>query len=207
MTPFEQLAEIAHEIDRRSSAYNFSQLQAIRKRLKGLSGRGGATLPFDRNIEKFAVQKGWVFHFGGGQELQFNIGLEAEGRLRFCVAFSWSRVKVPHILKLFLMLKSSIFNHYLQQHPKGIQRLGNVVFKEQRGSPSRFSKPIAEELVQNSNFIAVGKRTPFRFRYPTQPTKKSSKHLTGCFPCMSLWNSQCQLSRIMKTDCPNLLER
>lgn len=166
MTPFEQFAEIAHEIDRRSSAYEFGRLQAIRKALKGLSTRGGAKLPFDRNIEKFAVQKGWVFHFGGGQELQFNIGLEAEGRLRFCVAFSLESSKsTPHPEAIF-DAKIKHFNHYLQQHPKVFKGLEMWYSRNNEVRLLDFSKPIAEELVQNGNFIAIGKRTPFRFPLP-----------------------------------------
>lgn len=166
MTPFEQLAEIAHEIDRRSSAYNFGQLQAIRKRLKGLPGRGGATLPFDRrNIERFAP-KGWVFHYGGGQELQFNIGIENDGQFRFCVAFSLESSPSTHKPEEIFAPKINRFNQYLQQHPKVLTGLEMWYSRNNQIRLLDISKPIAEELVRNGNFIAIGKMSPFHFPLP-----------------------------------------
>jgi len=162
MTPFEQLAEIAHELDRRSSAYNFGQLQAIRKRQKGLSGRGGVKSPFDRNIEKFAP-KGWVFHYGGGQELQFNIGIENDLQFRFCVAFSLESSRNNHNPEEVFDAKIKRFNHYLQQHSKVFKGLEMWYSRNNQIRLFDISKPIAEELVQNGNFIAIGKRNPFRF--------------------------------------------
>jgi hypothetical protein len=71
------IESIAEEIDRLAESHEIGRLQEIR----GRSHR--------RIFGNKTIKSTYAYHWGGQQELQFNIGFEAEGtKLRHGVAFS-----------------------------------------------------------------------------------------------------------------------
>lgn len=156
MKVFDQLARISHEIDRRSADFEFGNLQEIRKRLKGLS-RKGAHFPFDRNAEKFAAE-GWIYHVGGRQEMQFNIGFEPDGQFRYGVAFSLETSQSTNDPVTIFRPKIERFNQYLLPYPDAFQDLELWYYRKNQRQELVSASPIPEDWVQLRNFIFLGKR-------------------------------------------------
>jgi hypothetical protein len=143
-------------IEAATEGYEIGNLQAIRKRLRALSRRPGHTIFRDGT-----TNDEYAFHFGGRDELQFNVGLDqfADGRpaLRCGVAFSlepsqslpnW-RVLVPRIRR---------FNDFMRDQPEMFGDLSMWHFDHGDRSLDRLPGPIDPHIVSQDTFIFLGAR-------------------------------------------------
>jgi len=107
------IADIVRDLDQRASQYEIGNLQEYRRKIKSL-----AVLP-TRFLFRTANHDNWAHHYGGREELQFNVGYEdVEGdgkRFRHGVAFSFQPSR--SLLDIVsLSRKVPRFNEFIAQH-------------------------------------------------------------------------------------------
>lgn len=150
-----KLDAIVMEVDRRASNFEIGKLQSIRKQMKGLLRQ--ASLVFGS-----ANKPNWAFHYGGREELQFNLGIEdtVHGeQLRHGVAFSFQPSRsMPDITEL--LPRVARFNEYLRAHPEdfGAFEMWHYTNAGSRKGRSANYRPIPIEpiLTKNDTFIFMG---------------------------------------------------
>ena len=153
------ISAVATDINRIAHSFEFGKLQEIRKRLKGMK-RAPAVI-FD--VAKLSVndEKGWAFHTGGREELQFNIGIEKkEDRFRFGVAFSLETSRSMTDISTFLP-KIDRFNDYVRRNARELDSYRMWIW---RGAeiivPDTAVRSIIENEVKVGNFIFLEKSAP-----------------------------------------------
>jgi hypothetical protein len=102
------ISSIAERINQAAHGYEFGNLQEMRRRLKSKT-RVPMTI-FNTANKSVNDQQGWACHTGGREELQFNIGVETAGMLRFGVAFSLETSRSMHHIELFYPKSSDSTN-------------------------------------------------------------------------------------------------
>ncbi len=146
------IKEIAITLNTLSMDYKIGNLQDLRKKLKGLDRRPGTDLFREETISR---DNEWAFHFGGRKELQFNIGTEKEG-LRFGIAFSLEPSQtLPDISLLYPKIYK--FNQYIREKPSFLHEYKMWYWQKSNRSSIFNVSEINEDLIQNNNFIFIGK--------------------------------------------------
>ncbi|MBL6082294.1 hypothetical protein JMJ56_30420 [Belnapia sp. T18] len=147
------LQDIIDEVNRRAVGRPIGALQDWRKENRGL-GRKASHRVFG------SIRTGdYAFHFGGREELQFNIGIETlieEGDLRYGVAFSFEPSQsLPDIAPL--VPKVALFNEYLRTNPAEFDGLGmwHHPLGTDRIMPGH-PAPIKGALVRRGVFVFLG---------------------------------------------------
>lgn len=149
------LDSIVSEINLRAKEHSIGELQEIRKGLKGKQRLRQGIFPKP-------AREDWVFHYGGREELQFNVGFErVDGidELRYGVAFSLQTSKwLPKID--VLIPKARLFNDFIQLYPDKYADMR--MWWHYRGERSSDYVPtsIPPELITEGIFIFLGKRQP-----------------------------------------------
>jgi hypothetical protein len=106
------IKQIAEEINNRSKNFKIGKLQNLRKKIKNLKKQTGKKIFIDTTIFK-----NYAFHYGGRRELQFNIGIENDGYIRYGVAFSLEKSRsLPDITILYPKIKK--FNEFIRLYSK-----------------------------------------------------------------------------------------
>jgi hypothetical protein len=148
-----RISEIAHRIDELSEPYRIGDLQALRKRIKGMGRQAGSTIFHPDTISD---EQGWAFHYGGRKELQFNIGEEEEG-LRYGVAFSLEQSQtLPDIELLFPKIMR--FNQFIRENPGFFRdyRMWHWYLDRDRSAIQSVTE-IGQDLLRPKTFIFIGK--------------------------------------------------
>lgn len=149
-----KLSEIAAEINSRAGSYDIGSLQMHRKNLRGLKQiREG--LVFARADD----EEGWAHHYGGRDELQFNIGFEArpQGRLfRHGVAFSFEPSRSlpdPSVLRE----KAARFDAYIKLHSDDYD--GLYMWRHEGGNRSENVAvgALPRDWSDTGSFVFIGK--------------------------------------------------
>ena len=147
------IRDIANRINNLAHAYKIGQLQDIRKTIKALDRRPGSSIFSEKTIS----DKGeWAFHYGGRQELQFNIGIEEEG-FRYGVALSLETSQtLPDITQLYP--KALRLNQFIRQNPDFFSEYSMWRWVADKWR-SRIDpvKEITDDLLRPKTFIFIGK--------------------------------------------------
>lgn len=149
------IMRIARDVNAHAKTYATGYLQDIRASLRGFSKRPASDI-----FTSLTISENFAFHHGGRRELQFNIGREGpDGReeLRHGVAFSLEPSQALPDIGV-LVPKIRLFNDYLMQYPERFADMRMWHFR--RGERSSDAAPglIPPELVEQGNFIFLGKR-------------------------------------------------
>jgi hypothetical protein len=132
------LEAIVAELGRQAVGYEIGELQSIRAEIKGipLPKSDSARRLFGKTHTNLGGD--YAFHYRGGSELQFNIGLEPDGgKLRYGVAFSFepsqskpwpalSETLRPKVVRFneFLTLNAGLFGDMRMWHDDKNRRIG-----------------------------------------------------------------------------------
>jgi len=146
------LQDIVTEVNRRAIGRPIGELQNFRMINKGLTRRPTSSV-FGK-----ARDDDWIFHVGGREELQFNLGFEnpfSEGDFRYGVAFSFETSRsMPTIDPL--IPKAARFNDYLRENGDDFAGLWMWHFADNSRSELSRPMPISSELVRPHVFVFLG---------------------------------------------------
>jgi hypothetical protein len=157
---FPHLLRIVDDLNRRASRYKIGRLQQIRKDLKPGSKSSGHTI-FDPDTE-WVVENRYAYHYGGRHEIQFNVGFEgsSESRIfRHGLAFSFERSQWVHDAVEALLPRVARFNEFVRINPHLLSNLEMWYYKNDELREIGPVTEITSDLVEDGNFIMVGKRT------------------------------------------------
>lgn len=151
-----RIESLAQAINSGASRYEIRHLHELRGRLK-------STNPTWRTLfDSRTIRPDYAFHVGGRTELQFNIGIEADGNARLVrhgVAFSLETSQtLPTIDPLIPKIER--FNEYVATRPEEFSGFCMWDFYNGRRSPDRPVNPIGQDLVRAGAFIMLGARVP-----------------------------------------------
>ncbi len=154
-----KIFEIAEKLNTLAIQGNFeiAKLPEYRKKYLGKSH-----LPSYIFTDKTIFSKGesiYAFHYGGRDEMQFNIGVEELNRseiirVALCFSLEPSRSLTNPIEKL-LPYKER-FNHFLKNNQKYFMGFEMWYYKEGKRSKNYKPQEIDKNLFQNNTFISVG---------------------------------------------------
>jgi hypothetical protein len=149
----ESLNSIASQINSWAERYQIGKLQEIRKELKGLKRRS------TKNIFTAAtISDKWAFHHGGRQgEIQFNIGIEDNNKLRYGVAFSLETSQTLPKIEV-LIPKIRLFNDFIQAYPEQYADMRMWHYYDGQLSHDYMPTSIPPELMSEGVFIFLGQR-------------------------------------------------
>lgn len=149
------ISEIVNALHRRLTGTPLEHFYELRQRLKGRGYLHGELFQEVHGAE--GPLKGFAFHRGGRQELQFNVAFEDDGFFRYGVALSLQPGKyLPDPLAVFAA-KIARFNQAVSsgvvQSPLQMWAFRNheQIFEGPLG-------PVSEELASVGTFIFVGER-------------------------------------------------
>jgi len=152
------LQEVLVELNERSIGRPFGNIQEWRKEHKGFK-RLASKAVFDTDI---APDRNYQFHHGGLIELQFNVGFErVDGVVTFRhgVAFSLQRTReFTDIAQLMPSLNR--FNEYFSTYPNAFPDMEMWHFQKGQRSHGYPIGAIPDALIQEGNFILLGKKQP-----------------------------------------------
>ena len=147
---------IAQTLNERAHGYAIGRLQAMRAELHGRRKHGNTI--FGRQT----IHPTYAFHWGGRNELQFNIGIEpsdAGDLLRYGVAFSFETSRsFPD--PLALKGKVRLFNDYLEAYPDVFADFAMWTWDGEVRGADHFPSAITPEELREGLFVFVGARCP-----------------------------------------------
>lgn len=154
-TDMDIFREAVSAIEMRAPHHAIGGLQALRAQRKGLRRTAGSIFG-NRPIEQ-----SWLFHWGGREELQFNVGIDSFGdgmpAFRAGVAFSFEPSRsLPDID--VLLPKVARFNAYLREHPEMFADLAMWHWQDGVRSEDYRATPIADRLIRRQTFVFLGGR-------------------------------------------------
>jgi hypothetical protein len=147
--------EAVGAIEVAAPGYAIGRLQALRARNKGL--RRSRQAIFGNRL----IENPWIFHWGGREELQFNLGIDrfpnGTPAFRAGVAFSFEPSRsLPDID--VLLPKVARFNQFLREHSEMFANLSMWHWQNGVRSEDYRVSPIPERLVCNHTFVFMGER-------------------------------------------------
>jgi len=146
------ISQVARQIDVSALGTDISNLQELRKGLKRLRRRTGRRIFENASISD---EDEYAFHYGGRNELQFNIGFEG-GFLRYGLAFSFERSR--SFLDIGVLKDSLIsYNSFVTQNQRYFDGFLMWHYAPDK-SDEYYPTIIADELFSLGNFIFIGKK-------------------------------------------------
>lgn len=146
------ILKLAEILNKKSIDFQIGNLQEIRKNIKNLKKKPGKKI-FRK--ETISNDEGWAFHYGGRNEIQFNIGIEKD-LFRYGLAFSLEptqtlpnpEVLYPKIYKLNCLFRErpELFSDYLFWY----------WYNDKRSEIIKMSE-IPADIVKPRTFIFFGK--------------------------------------------------
>jgi hypothetical protein len=157
---FPSLEAIISELTRHAIGHPIADLQTIRADIKGRQKRGPGGRIFGPTRQDSTGE--YAFHYGGGLEFQFNIGLEFETReFRYGIAFSFepSRSKPWPELRAALLPKVKLFNEFMELNAESFRDMRMWHYEDDKGASSHeLPGPIPWERVGKGVFVFLGKQ-------------------------------------------------
>lgn len=149
--------DAVREIEEAAPRYEIGGLQSLRALKKGLL-RTSRSIFGNRTIEH-----SWLFHWGGREELQFNVGIDnfADGTpaFRAGVAFSFEPSRSLPDIEI-LVPKVARFNTYMREHPERFANLTMWHWQDDQRSEEYPAGPISDHLIRHHTFVFLGGRQP-----------------------------------------------
>ena len=150
----EDFKKIVEKINEMAKKYKIGELQKIRAELHGK--RIPSNKLFDSRTTSLDKGDEYAFHFGGRNELQFNIGSDIEDCFRYGVAFSFQpspSLKDP----TSLLPKVALFNEYIGNKPKELSNLMMWRYdSDEHRSKNYDPSPIPQNLIDEEYFVFLG---------------------------------------------------
>jgi hypothetical protein len=156
------IEEIRGEVNRLAVGRPIGELQSFRKKFRNMTRIPSNVLFGD--IRDYDPQKApesqypYIFHVGGRDELQFNIGVDRFGdleNLRVGVAFSFAPSQsYPDIEPL--LKKVQLFNDYIREHGDDFSDMWMWHYSNGKRSEKRQPGPISPNMAQVNNFVFMG---------------------------------------------------
>lgn len=145
------------QIETSAESYSIAGLQRFRTKNRGLQ-RTARTIFGNRQLAA-----DWAFHYGGRDELQFNVGLDYfpddSRAIRAGVAFSFEPSRsLPDIG--VLVPKVARFNAYLRENPEAFDGFAMWHWQDDVRSVDYPVQPIPPAMIRHSTFIFLGARQP-----------------------------------------------
>jgi len=158
---YEKLLRICNTLDSMSHKYRIGRLQTLRKHYKNLQREAVSGKIFHTNVFEDDT---YAFHFGGRDELQFNVGFEnvnGETHFRHGVAFSLepSQSFFYEDLQKTLFPKIGLFNQYLSSNSDEYLDMRLWHYRNARSNDT-MPASIPDELLNDPVFIFMGKHYP-----------------------------------------------
>lgn len=155
------LKEIANEINVAAKRYKMASFQEIRKKIHEKQRCNNKEI-FDENAIK---ENSWAFHYGGREEIQYNIGfeeIENKKCFRYGLAFSLEPSRFLHKNEVVEAFKSKIlrYNEYISLNNDKFSDL-NFWYEYNKGQKKIL--PIGKiemNLIKPEMFFFIGKYTP-----------------------------------------------
>lgn len=146
------LHTIISEINARAKSHPIGALHEIRKVIKKKK-----RLPAQGIFTDKTTFERYAYHHGGRRELQFNVGYDDAGRLRYGIAFSLQiNQTLPNIEMLIPKIK--LFNDFMQLYPEEYSDMRMWHYSDEQRSPDYLPNSIPPELIKNNTFIFLGMR-------------------------------------------------
>lgn len=155
------IATLAEQINGLARTERLGSLQGLREKVRGKNPRT------HKIFSKATIKDTYAFHDGGRTELQFNVGLETRGGLRFLrhgVAFSFDKSHTlpdPSILRKWVRP----FNVWVESNADALREFR--MWHDSKGVPPSDDRPpnqILEgqlkEFVDGQKFVFLGTRVP-----------------------------------------------
>ncbi len=150
-----EIEEIVQALNAESPRFAFGRLQEIRQRLIPLNRKPSHT-PFGPR----ATFDHFAFHVGGHDELQFNVGFDTNGDVRWGVAISLQRTQsIPDVSVLFPKLDrlSEFIRVHGDDHLRGFRMWHH---SKQGRSEDRLPEVIPPSRYAEGVFLFLGKHAP-----------------------------------------------
>ena len=149
------IKEITNAIENIASGFSFGNLQSIRQQLKGLE-RCSRTIFKEKTIfDNFA------FHYGGREELQFNIGFDDDENQQLRHGLAISLRSGPSIAQIdgSILRRFARLNDFIECHA---EEFSDFLMYESRYDSDEWSgyhevRPVSPEIVELNAFIFIGK--------------------------------------------------
>lgn len=155
----EVLWSVAQTVNRLLKDTELAHFHSVRKKLRGKHRRAATEL--------FSYQSrhdGYVLHYGGRGELQFNIGWDTnengEPILRFGVAFSFDRSRWVYAPKETLLPKIGLFNDYMAKENYRFSDLEMWYYGQHGRSSNSTAGVITDGIIDDAAFIFIGTTQP-----------------------------------------------
>lgn len=145
------IRKIVEEVERRARTHEIGRLQEIRKEIKGMQRLAGQSI-----FHEDTIKETYAFHYGGRKELQFNVGIEPDGRIRHAVAYSFEpsqSLPEPELL----VPSAKRFNDFFRSYPDHYPDMRMWFWRDGQRSADYRPVPIEPALIQRGVFICMGK--------------------------------------------------
>jgi len=153
------LWSVAQTVNRLLKDTELAHFHSVRKKLRGKHRRAATELFSYQNLHD-----GYILHYGGRGELQFNIGWDTnedgEPVLRFGVAFSFDRSRWVYAPKETLLPKIGLFNDYMTRENYRFSDLEMWYYGQHGRSPNSTAGVISDEIIDDAAFIFIGTTQP-----------------------------------------------
>jgi len=146
-----KIKKIAEKLNALASEYEIGKLQDIRKENKMLSKKHTSNL-----FSSMTIFDDYAFHDGGRTEMQYNIGFDENGLLRYGLAFSLEPGQtLPDVSKLYPQILR--YNYLYNSNPELFVGYKIWYFNEYGRSQTVSIHEIGSELLNPHTFIFFGK--------------------------------------------------
>ena len=149
------IKEVTNSIEKIASGFSFGNLQSIRQQLKGLKRCSRTIFKGKTIFDDFA------FHYGGREELQFNIGFDYDENKQLRHGLAISLRSGPSITQIdgSILRRFARLNDYIESHA---EEFSDFFMYESRYGSDEWSgyhelRPVSPEIVQLNAFIFIGK--------------------------------------------------
>jgi hypothetical protein len=151
-----EIWEIAEKINEYSQKYNVGNLQQIRKKNKSLG-----KLHTQKIFSSSTIFKEYAFHDGGRTEIQYNIGFEKNGLLRYGLAFSLEPGQtLPDVSIMYPKIYE--YNCLLRNDPTLFLGYKLWAWVDGKRTETEIIHEIDSSLVKSGTFIFFGKLIDLR---------------------------------------------
>lgn len=154
-----ELWSIAETLNSQLEGTELAHFHETRRVLKGNDRRAATTL-----FSYQGLHDGYILHYGGRGELQFNIGWDVDSHgekaIRFGVAFSFDKSRWVLDTSETLIPKLRLFNDYMAKEQDRFADLAMWHYEAGERSANRMPAPISDDVLNKAGFVFMGITQP-----------------------------------------------